>query len=478
MQLHLLKFLFFGRATPEDAPVAVHRRNGIAISFLEGAWAQVWITLTAGKFLVDLIRHLGGGDLEIALISAVPFLFGPAQLLGAYLCTHFGSRKKVILVSAFINRQIWWLAVPLILLPLDSSVRFGLFFLMYLVSQFAGQITNNTWLSWTADLLPTQLRGRIIGARNALILGIATLADFGASAVRDGFGEAGRTAALALIFGVAAFAALVSVNLFRRQWEPPLASRELPPLRKILGACWRNADVKRLQTAVLLWSFAVGVGGPFFTPFMMDDLELSFIMILWYTLIVSGLSMLMNAFFWGHIVDKAGTLPVLLGNGLVIGCLPLLYLFITPEDLSLYWFDAVVTGIAWSGFNVALFNLPLQVVPLRDRAYYLAITSMVGGIGMGAGNVLGGFVANAIGGSTLDLFGYAWNNYQVMFILTTVLRYGALLLFLRVPDRRNRGMFVFMQELGEGVQRLVTAPRSLLLLGTRSPKRRRRRAAG
>jgi hypothetical protein len=95
------------------------------------------------------------------------------------------------------------------------------------------------------------------------------------------------------------------------------------------------------------------------------------------------------------------------------------------------WCDAVSSGVAWSGYNVSIQNLVLQIVGLdarRDR--FFAVYAAVAGIAQAVSSVL----LSSVAAFALP----AGDRYQLIFLGTSVARVACLLVFVRaVPASQN-----------------------------------------
>lgn len=476
----LLDFLLRepGRRSREaPARISEERRRSIASLFQEGVFAQIWITLTGGKFLADLMLFFGATAIHLGLVNAIAFLAAPAQLLGAYLVLWVGSRKRVIVPSVFICRQVWWLVLVLILVPMDPKLKLWAFIGVYCVCHLSGAVAGNAWLSMLGDLVPEQLRGRVVASRNGLLVVVGVAADFLLSQLREWLGPDWRGFYLFVCVFVATVAGLRTVFIFLHQWEPPFTPPKPPGLFSILRTAFSHPGVRLLIWTISLWNFAVGIAVSFWAPHMMTYLDMPFTMILVYTLIITVGIYIMGTTIWGPVIDRAGTLPVIMTCGAIISCLPLLWLFVPPGDLRLLWLDAVLSGIAWSGFNAAIFSLPFQIIPERNRGFYFAVLSGFNGLALGLGALAGGVVAEYLTPMSVQLGKMTYINYHVTFLLSAVLRMAALFALRRVPDVRGRGMTFMLQAVGDGVQKLMTNPRFVLFVPRLSSRKRSRRHA-
>ncbi|WP_244922472.1 MFS transporter, partial [Thermus scotoductus] len=95
------------------------------------------------------------------------------------------------------------------------------------LSQLLAAPVGVVWLSWMADLVPEERRGRYFGLRNALLGLVGTLGNLLGGAVADRLPPpTGYQAVLLLGVGLG----LLSVLLLRAQAEPPLPPPPPPPL--------------------------------------------------------------------------------------------------------------------------------------------------------------------------------------------------------------------------------------------------------
>ncbi len=464
------KLLFgFVRAPHRSAPENVKRRSGISACFEEGVYAQIWITLTGGKFLTDMALYLGAAAIHLGLISAIPFLASSAQLLGARMVEHTRSRKKVVVPTAFVAREIWWIVILVLLLPISKPVKMWIFVGLYAISHFSGQLAGSAWLSWLSDLVPERMRGRVISMRNGLLIIIALGVDFLLSQMRESLGVPRREMAILIIFTVGAIFGAKSILAFKNQWEPPLPStRKIPSLKDVFRESFRQAPIRRFARSLAMWNTALGIATSFWVPHMMTYLQMSFPQIFVYTCIVTISNFIMSRFIWGPLIDRVGTMSVVRFTSSLITFIPVFWFIATPERLGFIWAEAVVNGILWSGFNVAIFNLPFSILPEENRTHYFAVLSTIGGFALGCGALLGGVIAQALSSMQVTVFGITYINYHVTFGLSLVMRAATVFQLRKIPDSRYRGMIYMFQAMGDGLVKNFANPR-LMMFARRTP---------
>lgn len=386
-----------------------------------------WVmACTGGAVITGWALYLGCGPLALALLGALPFLAQLMQLPGAWLTTRFGSRRTALLTVA-VSRHVFLPLVALPFLPLSPEVKRAVLIACAAVHHGAGILCNNAWVTWMGDLVPRRLRGRYFGRRTAISTLAGALALLTAGTFLDGARASERTgqglAALAL---AACLLGTLSTALMALKHDPARGpaiagfrfSRVLQPLR--------DAAARRFLGYGAVWNGALGLSGPFFTLYLLEDLRLGFT---WVALqgAASALSRMVAAPVWGRLIDRVGARPVLRGCtwGLVLS--PLLWTLAGPERWWPLALDALLGGVLLSGQGLAAFALPLAVAPARERPFYHAAFSMTGGTAFALASAAAGLLVKALPG-TLLVADRAWSSLHVLFVLAALARAGAALL--------------------------------------------------
>ncbi len=110
------------------------------------------------------------------------------------------------------------------------------------------------------------------------------------------------------------------------------------------------------------------------------------------------------------------------GLGAVI--LPLLW-WAAPN----VWFPIliyIVNGLAWGGgYNLAAFNLLLEITPDENRSLYVGVYNTLMGIATAAGPLTGGFAAEIIGLKPIFLASFVLRGIALFLFARTVSGSGA-----------------------------------------------------
>jgi MFS family permease len=161
-----------------------------------------------------------------------------------------------------------------------------------------------------------------------------------------------------------------------------------------------------------LMTFSVNLMGPYFTPFMRNDLKWDYIT---YTCI-TGVALLAKIIFmpiWGRAADKYGTRKVLSLTGFLMPITPLFWIF----SQNIWYIVAVqaYSGFVWAGFELSSSNFLFDATESRTRATQITYFNVLNGLACLAGSLLGGFL--------VQINTVFWSRYILVIIISCVVRY-------------------------------------------------------
>ncbi len=431
-------------------------RRGLVASTWEGSFAQVFITLTTGFFLVGYPIQLGASDRWLGMLAAVPFLAQAIQIATGWVYERAGEERRGITATTLLAARLVWL-VPATLALLQPAAAGAL--RVHLVVTAASALLHTAgahgWMSWMTDLVPRAVRGRYFGFRAAVCAVVALAIAWGAGlllrsleSVRDGLGWA-------FAYGLAAVAGVGAWVAMRAQHHPaPPGHGVGVPFRTLWREVWAHADHRRLFWFFTLWNVAIGVAAPFWVKYLSVRLQLRPEVIAVQAALGGVIGVAVSR-AWGRAIDRVGLRPVIVLNGIATALIPFFWLTIRPETEWLVWIDALLVGLFWSGFNLAALTMPLATAPARGGALFLGTFAALTGLAMGLSSIAGGFVVGALDDGPQVLLGLALTREQVVFVISGGLRLAALPWAFRLPDTRSRGLWALVTAIGGGARRAL-----------------------
>jgi MFS family permease len=407
-------------------------RRALRISTIEGSWAALHFLLTNGAFFTGFALLLGANDFQLGLLAAIPVLAQVFQIPGAYLIERTGLRKGIVAWFSAISRAVW---LPIALIPLFVHSRVVLsFMIFYLFSSIAMNIAAAGWVTWMSAIVPASIRGRYFGARNRVTGLVSIAGNLAAGFAIDLFHQHGHdTAGYFTLQLVAVIAGFLAFSLILRQPDPGTPPETVPALATYLFQPLRDPNYRRILAFYLYWVFAVGLASPFFNAHLLKHMHWNFKSIALLGVIASVTTMIVQM-YWGRSIDRYGHKPVLMISAMGIIQLPFYYAFCPWDVRWPIYVNTVLAGIFWAGFGLASFNLVIDILPSRNRTMYVAVLAALNGIVSFVANVLSGWLAESMAGIHWKIGALTMVNYQVLFIMTGLLRVPALMFLLRVHE--------------------------------------------
>ncbi|HLD35634.1 MAG TPA: MFS transporter [Planctomycetota bacterium] len=469
------------------------RRSSLNLSIWDGVFAQFHAVIAGGPLIiVYLSAYLKTStDFRWSYLSAIPPLAGIIQLFSAYwLQSNMHLRKPFTIITANISRFAWlFIAAIPFLFPENKAI--ALFFMVYIIINLSMAMAGNSWISWMADAIPAQLRGRYFSRRNLLCtlvnpLGIVAgkLYDFfkgnysaqliGAfSFAAPAFMDKEQSIIFILAgigFIIAVFAgALPSMIFLIKQPEPPYVKpvpKDTPEASNDKVSIWdatreilKNNDLKKLFLVMIIWHIVNGFSAPFWGPFRLLDLRMSVTSLSVCDLFLAPLSVILSLLFWGKIIDRFGNKTVILFTLYVTAFHPLFYVVSNPNFTALIYLDAISSGLMWSGFSIAILNIQLSFFPKHGRVMYFALyTAIVGVVYTIPMFISMGAVKLLVGHRFLSL-----PAIPIVLWLVSIGRFSCLLWFARINDPKEKPMSQLVWHLiTQAREGLISIPKFLM----------------
>ena len=384
----------------------------------------------------------GAGDSTVAMLSTLNNLVAALLYIKVpYVIRRMGSRKKAILVLAFLD-AIGWLPLIIILLFLRPANPLWLI-PCWIFNLIPGMLYQPARSSWLADLVPAATRGRYFGMRSA-ISGAVYLGSFYVMSYVLQLFNGSILNGFAIVFFIALVSSFVCFFVYTRIHNT-VGAVEKETNFGFFDFLWetRKRNLGKFILYVSLFQFAVYLASPFFAPYMLRDLHFSYI---FFAMVFSTefLAKVLIVTIWGRYADKVGNLKVMRIVSLAIPFVPLLWLA-SPNVIYLVAVQ-LFSGACWAGFDLCSSNFIYEAAPpgkrLKYIAYHKALTTLFMALGALTGAYLLGFVKPVLGDKILSLF-----------VISGVLRFAVtMVMFPKIKEVRGTMRSALEQPV------MVTAP--------------------
>jgi MFS family permease len=363
-------------------------RSSLRFSILDGAAYAAMLGLVQ-NYITPLALELKATISQVGLLASIPQLIvGFSQLAAPHLSERAGSRKGLILPMVFMHAFMY---IPILLIPFVISGNQVWWLIAFVtVSTAFGAIANPAWGSLMADLVPISLRGRYFSGRGRIAGTITLVFSFAAGGILQLLTHTPFIGYAILLGGATAFR-LLSLYFLSRMYEPEQANngendRSVFHMVSHVG----GSNLGRFTVYVALICFAANLASPFFSVYMLRDLGFSY---LTYTIIISctSISSLVFVTFWGRRADLAGNMKVIRVTSCLLPIVPLLWL--VSNNVYYLVFAEIISGFAWSGFNLAAANYVYDASEAQNRTKHIAVFNTITCLATFLGATVGGFLA-------------------------------------------------------------------------------------
>ena len=153
----------FGFLRPSPTLTNAEVRSSLRMMVLEGITSEALATIQVMGFLAAYALALGANNLQVGIVSAVPFAALVVQLPAILLIERFRVRKAIGL-PAWVIAQLFMIpigAVPFFVGAPGPVAVTTLIVLLGIRGIFA-PLWITSWMSWMHDLVPPRLLGRLL----------------------------------------------------------------------------------------------------------------------------------------------------------------------------------------------------------------------------------------------------------------------------------------------------------------------------
>jgi len=420
-------------------PVAVNRLENLRtlrLANVDGSLATAFGTLVTGAFLVGFVQRLGGSDLWIGILTAIPNLVGILQIPGAIWGRSFPSYKRYVRPGGLIWRVMY---VPLIFLPflaIPNAAKLTLLTTCVLIASVSSMMVNPIYNDWLAEMVPSNSIGFYFSRRNAILTAVGAIVAIVGAFVLDQIRSKGSPdLAFSVIYSSGIFFACLSFFAFNRMQDIPRENPIRQSLKEGIKAIGAPFGDKQFRGVLLFLGMAtVGqtFAGNFYFAYGRETLSLSFVVLVGAST-VQAVGQVVSAKFWGFLSDKYGNKPALILAGLGLALCPIPWVLCIPGRTTFNETLLLTThffmGIVWSGVNICQFNIMLTTANAKDRANYI-------GSGMTVGAIMGGIspLLGAVLMAALRSHEAAEIAYKTVFLVGASLRVVTVFVLFRVQE--------------------------------------------
>ncbi len=393
-------------------------KDGASHSIMEGMGT---------RYITPYALSLGLSNKLIGILEVFPTLIASLLRISLSKTYYRKSRKSMVLPFIFIQAFFW---IPLLLvgvayffLGLKLAYASLLLVVCYSIIIISGLLASPAWTSWMQDLVETN-RGEFFGRRSKTNGTVVVISMVAAGLILDSFKGEKVFLGFVILFLLASIGRYFSFYFLKKQYEPP-ATKDDKSFFSFFQFVKKmpSNNFGRFVIFTSLISFGVTIASPFFSVYMLKELNLSYTL---FTLII--LSPLISPIFFlpfiGKRVDRFGTVRVMKISSVLISMVPLLWVFSIflmnlPFWVLIVYLIAVefFSGFVWAAYNLSVSNFIYDAVTKQKIILCFTYFGFINSIGSFLGGLIGGQLTSL---SSFSIFGLG--SILSVFLLSTVLR--------------------------------------------------------
>ena len=372
----------------------------------------------SNSYLNPYAIALGASNEQIGLLTAIPNLLGRiSELSSSPIIEYFKERKKTIKLFKILQMLMW---VPVFFVFLAPQHAIWLLILFFTIETISSSIITPIWDSLMGDVVPDEIKGRYFGGRNRITDFSHLVSILIAGLLLQYFANFNLVYGFGLIFFVSIIGKLISLIYVNKMYEPEYSTyKESEFSFKDFIKRMNRTNYGIFVIYLSLLMFSVHIAAPFFTVYMLRDLQFNY---LTFTIVIaiSIVARIVSGPIWGRHSDRFGNFTVIALTGLLVSFIPLFWLLST--NIIYLIIVELFSGFVWSGFDLASFNFVFDTVVPEKRVRAISYYHVLVGIGVFLGATLGGYLIK---------FGTMfWSSIYLVFIISGVLRFLVSAIFL------------------------------------------------
>jgi len=398
-------------------------KRGRTLYIVEGVTARCVFVLTSGAFLAGFAKLMGADDSFNGILGAIPTLAGTIQLLSPMVLERLRSRKLIVAILCFVHRFLLAFMIFIPLFVQNTTIRLYLLLVISLFSYSALAFMSPAASNWMVSLTDSKGRGSYFGKRDSILLGVSTVLSLVAGKILDIYRsynlEYSGFIVIAIILITFTF---INFGLLSNIPEPEVKlTKALPRIKDVFIKPLQNADFKKVIIITILWNIALQIGVSFFSVYMVSGLDLNYSYITAMTTLGSIIAVF-SARLYGKLADRTSWAFVTKLSIGVLGACHLLWTFVCKSNVYfLLPFAQFLSGAAWGGINIAIFNIQFKYAPEEGRTMYLGFNAAAGGCIGFAVAMVGAKIVSALDGFSYIFLGISFGKMQVVFGLSAIL---------------------------------------------------------
>lgn len=392
----------------------VNNKKTLTLSIFEAGSYNAFYIATQGFIFTTLAIYFNSSPFFISIMFSFPIIAQMFQIFSSQITKMYGSRKRSLVINAFISRSLF-VVLPF-LIYFEVKNPYILLIMIILFSLF-GTFVGNTWTVLMKEVVPIERRGRYFSLRNIFSSITGMVMTFVYSKFLDSPNL--KMGLLWVSIFMAVFSLLSAFLLMKHEF--PEGGDKIPKVNISISKPFKDKSFKDYLIFIFIWNLAIEFSRPYFSYYEVGILNIN-PTYLGYMSILNSIIAIMVYLFFGTMADKFGSKNVLTLGIFISTFSPLMYFLMGLNNYkSVLFMNAILSAFAWSAINIAIFNLLLELSKEPSESY-IAANALVGGIAAIIASLIGGSLGNYLKNIQINFLGDSYYGIQLIFIIGFIMR--------------------------------------------------------
>lgn len=337
-------------------------------------------------YQAKFLERIGGDELAISLLNSLPGLVMVFTVLPAILIMRNFNSQKTTALMLVITRSFVFLCAFIPFLPNEYQPL--VFIIIVALMSSPRSIYINGFQSLTGELFTVDQRAHALGLKNKYSVVITMIITFSTGQILTNLPSTNQERLIIYqIFFVIAFVFSAFELGILKKFKPLEHSKNSKkPFRLVLKEIFKNKPYLLFITCSLIFHFGWQMGWPLFSIYTIKTLGANES---WLAIIsvASMTTMFIGYSKWPKLIEKYGNPTIVAICTMGMSITPLLY--VISKDLYTLTVMASLTGIFTSGTLTVLLSSILEVIPNKNRIFYMGVYTTLTNVTLSIAPIIG-----------------------------------------------------------------------------------------
>lgn len=396
--------------------------------------------VVGGNFFTGFLLLLNADDAMLGTVMMIGFIGNTLQILSPLIIERFEKRKKILIIG---KCAIHFLNIVVIssisLFSINYRSKLIAVMVVVLTVSIFNAILSPGISVWHIKSIPESFRVKYFSFYNLTSGIILYVIILGVSKLVDVFKEAGNEMLGLLLLRAFAFllAILDIYFLLKIKEYPNIKGDTGVSIKQILISPFKQKKYLITVLIACLWSFSANIPGPYYTAYMLKDLNVQYSYINFINMLSIPLLIIFTP-FWSRRISSTSwfrTLCFSMGIYLFTYCG---LAFVTKETLYyLFPLSMIFAFVFAPGINIVFSNAPYINIPEANQTNYLGFYAAMCNLAAFAGTSLGREFIKNTEGININVLGTIMQNKQYILLITAAVMLVSVFIIKLIQSRNG-----------------------------------------